>query len=113
MGSNDKISLSNYTESSSSTVANNALLNSIFTSISASTAANTGALRDNGVLTIRGYYNDEQHNFQGSAVGTDMLVVYDANSSSGTTAFEAIVLVGCGSNTLSINSGSGGVITLI
>jgi hypothetical protein len=58
----------------------------------------------NGVAFVRGTYT--AGSFIGSSTGSDLLVVYDGNATLATTALEAVVLVGCGANTVSA-SGAG------
>jgi len=76
------------------------------------------AALDNGVSMVRGIYNALTQTFNGSATGTDTLLVVDANATvvaslANSTAFEAIVLVGyAATSTSSATLGVSGAITL-
>ena len=111
LGSGDTIALAAFTGTAAAAAATSVLVNAIAT---ASTVATGGpTLADNASLFVRGTYTAGATNtFVGSATGLDALLVYDGNAALGGTAYEAVVLVGVGSLSASVNAGTGGVITL-
>lgn len=111
LGSGDSIALAAFTGTAASAAAASVLVNAI---AAASTVATGGfTLADNASVFVRGTYTGGTTNtFVGSATGADALLVYDGNATLATTAFEAVVLVGVGSLTATVNAGTGGVITL-
>jgi hypothetical protein len=106
LGASDTITLSSY----STTGATNAGL--VTTVVTGSTVATTGGitLADNSIHLIRGTYSAATNSFVGSSTGADALLSYDGASNTGTSDYDAIVLIGAGSNTVSV--GLLGVLTL-
>lgn len=69
-------------------------------------------LVDNGVEIVRGTYTASSNTFVGSATGTDSLFVYDSDATVGTTAHEAVVLVGYVAASVTGIGGAAGLVTL-
>ena len=72
----------------------------------------TPTLASNTISIIQGTYTASTNTFVGSATGTDSLFVYDADAALGTTAYEAVVLVGYVPATVTGIGGNAGVVTL-
>jgi Ca2+-binding RTX toxin-like protein len=77
------------------------------TSTMASNAGNT--LIDNGISVVRGTFDATAATFVGAADGISSMVVYDADATVGTVAYEHIILVGYIGT---ITGGAAGVMTL-
>jgi hypothetical protein len=86
--------------------------------IAAGIAGNTVAttdgitLTDNALHIIRGTYDSVADTFVGSATGTDSIFAFDSDATVGTTAYEAIVLVGYVQATVTGIGGAAGEVTL-
>jgi hypothetical protein len=116
----DVIALAAYTGTAAGSAANQVLVNAIATT-AVTVATDSGAtLADNTVTVISGTYNGT--NFVGGAytaavdantpaTNVDTLLVYDANATTATQAYEAIVLVGY-HGAISVAAGAGGLLTL-
>ena len=82
--------------------------------ITGNTVATTGGitLTDNTLHVIRGTYDSDADTFVGSATGTDSIFAFDSDATVGTTAYEAIVLVGYVQATVTGIGGNAGAVTL-
>ena len=72
----------------------------------------TPTLASNTISIIQGTYTASTSTFVGSATGTDSLFVYDSDAALGTTAYEAVVLVGYVPVTVTGIGGAAGAVTL-
>lgn len=68
-----------------------------------------GVVADNTLTQVRGTYDTTNKLFTAAATGADSLLVYDANAALGSTAYEAVVLVGFVSAAGTVAAGAGGV----
>jgi hypothetical protein len=116
MGAGDIIALVQYTNASAGTAADQVLVNTTPT-VQTTVATGTWTLANNTVNLVRGNFTaatlTAASSFIGSSSGSDLLVVYDAHSANATQAYEAIVLIGVGTNTATIGAAAGGSITLV
>lgn len=107
----DIIALSQYT--SVGTVADNVLVTAKLAVVDNVDTTNGTALTDNAWTIVHGTYTSSTNTFVGAtynvSTAADMLLIYDGNQASGTTAAEAIVLVGAGA--LSVAASGAGLLT--
>lgn len=85
----------------------------VATSVHGTTLASaTLTLADNSIHLIRGTYTASSNTFVGAAAGVDSLLIYDADATLTTSAYEAVVIIGYNGGSASAMGGNAGVITL-
>jgi len=74
-------------------------------------AADLGVtIAENSAQFIRGDYSTNV--FTESATGADILMAYDADADNSSIDAEAVILIGLGANTFSVDAGTGGAISI-
>jgi hypothetical protein len=85
----------------------------VATSVHGTTLASaTLTLADNSIHLIRGTYTASTNTFVGAAAGVDSLLIYDADATATTSAYEAVVLIGYNGGSAGAAGGNAGLITL-
>ena len=106
LNAGDDIALSAYTGTAAATAANQ-----VFDNDSITYAADLSvAVANNSAKFVRGDYATNV--FTESATGADVLMAFDADSDTATQDYEALILIGLGDNTFSLDAGAGGVISI-
>jgi len=105
LGAGDDIHLDGYGTAASSTPADGVLDTDV-----TSGSDLTQALATNGIFTVRGNYASSV--FTESSTGSDTLFIYDADTDQTDTDYEAVVLVGTGALTFTVDAGTTGVVSI-
>jgi len=106
LNAGDDIALAMYTVTAATTAADG-----VFDSDSITYAADLSvAVAANSAKFVRGDYSS--NTFTESATGADVLMAFDADLDETDVDYEALILVGLGENTFSLDAGVGGIISI-
>jgi len=106
LNAGDDIALSAYTGTAATTAAD-----AVFDSDSITYAADLSVtVANNSAKFVRGDYNAST--FTESATGDDVLMAFDADATDAGQDYEALILIGLGGNTFSLDAGTGGIISI-